>query len=363
VSRLERLYSPPEIGAPGKRAARGRRRDLLLAGAFVGLMLALALGALALVVPGLFGGTYRLHAYFPDAGGLSPGTQVLQDGYPIGMLETMRPVFPGRDPDAAHCPKPAVDESGHPPTRPCFRATLRIRDDWPVPADSSVQLGSAGLLQGEVVKLRPGAAPRLLADGGYIEAAGREASLMTQLSALTDTLQAMVDETIAPALASLQKQIATIEGLLGTSDDNAGNRDRLAGAFQNLKQLTADLEQAVDPRQIATILGSVEQLSANLNGVSQDLAGRTEAIGRAVDQYSALAADIRALLSKSTPGIERSVDDTQYLLQQLAAALTPILTNIEDATRNLSALARDLRSNPAVIIQGREVEPETPWFK
>ena len=35
MNRLERLYSPPEIGAPGKRAAVGVRRDLFLAGLFV----------------------------------------------------------------------------------------------------------------------------------------------------------------------------------------------------------------------------------------------------------------------------------------------------------------------------------------
>jgi phospholipid/cholesterol/gamma-HCH transport system substrate-binding protein len=50
-------------------------------------------------------------------------------------------------------------------------------------------------------------------------------------------------------------------------------------------------------------------------------------------------------------------------MQELAATLTLILTNIEDATRDLSALARDLRNNPAVIIRGREQEEETPWFR
>lgn len=43
--------------------------------------------------------------------------------------------------------------------------------------------------------------------------------------------------------------------------------------------------------------------------------------------------------------------------------IVSILTNIEDATRNLSALCRDLRSNPAVILKGYEVEEETPWFQ
>ena len=35
MSRLERLYAPPEIGAPGRRAAAGVRRDLILSGLFV----------------------------------------------------------------------------------------------------------------------------------------------------------------------------------------------------------------------------------------------------------------------------------------------------------------------------------------
>jgi phospholipid/cholesterol/gamma-HCH transport system substrate-binding protein len=362
VSRLERLYSPPEIGAPGKRAARSRRRDLLLAGGFVALMLAVALGALALLSPTLFRATYHLHAYFPEAGGLRTGVQVLQDGYPIGLVESVQPVFPGRDPAVSPCPA-ATPDSGRAPGQPCFRAVLRIRGDWPVPEGSRVLLGSAGLLEGDAVKVTPGASEQRLADGAAIAVVGRETDLADQLSALTNTLQAMVDETIAPALASLQKQIATIEDLLGTGEDTAANRDRLAGAFENLRRLTADLEQAVEPGQIGAILGSVEQLSGNLEEVSGDLAGRTEAIGAAVEEYSALAADIRALLGKSGPPIERSLDDTQYLLQELTAALTPILTNIEDATRNLSALARDMRSNPAVIIRGREEEPETPWFR
>jgi phospholipid/cholesterol/gamma-HCH transport system substrate-binding protein len=123
------------------------------------------------------------------------------------------------------------------------------------------------------------------------------------------------------------------------------------------------LDKAVDAGQIARILGAIEQLSTNLSAVSGELTERTGAIEEAVNQYASLAADIRALLKRSGPSVERSLDDTQFLLQELSAALTPILTNVEDATRNLSAVSRDLRNNPAVIIHGREVEDETPWFK
>jgi phospholipid/cholesterol/gamma-HCH transport system substrate-binding protein len=39
------------------------------------------------------------------------------------------------------------------------------------------------------------------------------------------------------------------------------------------------------------------------------------------------------------------------------------LTNIEDATRNLSALSRDLRSDPTLIIKQRRQEEQAPWFR
>jgi phospholipid/cholesterol/gamma-HCH transport system substrate-binding protein len=365
MSRLERLYAPPEIGAPGKRAAAGRRRDLLLAGLFVAVMAAVAVWALALLIPGFFGGAYRLNAYFADASGLKPGTQVIQDGFLIGMVDSMSPVFPGRDPEEGrNCPGGDPQEAAAPRGRlPCFRATLRIRHDWPIPRDSRARLGSAGLLQGEAIAILPGTAEDTLADGDRISAADREIDLMDQLGALTDSLQSLVDETIAPALASIRQQIKTIEDLLGTGPDTGENRDRLAGVFENLQQLSEGITQAVRPEQLEAIMTAVQRLSENLAQVSGTLGERTGEIERTVRNYGDLAVDLRGLVRENRPSIERSLDDTQYLLQELAAALTPILTNIEDATRDLSALARDLRANPAVIIRGREVEDDTPWFR
>lgn len=363
MSRLERLYSPPEIGAPGKREGRARRQDLFLAGLFVLAMAAVALVALALVIPGLFGGQYRLRAYFLDARGLDPGIQVIQEGYVIGLVERVSPVFPGRDPDAGSCPPPPPGASDRSPALPCFRATLRIRANWPVPRDSRAQLGSAGLLSGEAIKVLPGASPEVLADGAVIDAQGRERDLMAQLSALTDSLERMVKETVEPALASIKAQIQTIETLLGSGGDEGENRERLAGAFESLRGLAAKLEDLVKPDQIRAILGSVEQMSADLTQVTSRLTGSTEEVQKTVKNYGELARDIQGLVVESKPGLQRSLDDTQFLLQELSAALTPILTNIEDATHNLSALARDLRRDPAVIIKGRKVEEQAPWFQ
>jgi len=363
MSRLEHLYSPPEIGAPGKREGRARRRDLLLAGLFLIGMAAVALAALALVIPGIFGGQYRLRAYFLDAKGLDPGIQVIQEGYVIGLVEGVSPVFPGKDPDAGLCPAPPADGSDRSPALPCFRATLRIRRGWPVPVDSRAQLGSSGLLSGDAIKVQPGSSEEVLANGALINAQGREPDLMAQIAALTTSIDGIVKETIQPALASIKTQIQTIETLLGTGADQGENRERLAGAFENLRKLSAELEQAVDAQKIAAILGSVEQMSAHLAEVSSQLKGSTEEVRSTVKQYGVLAKDIQGLVVDNKPAVQRSLDDTQFLLQELSSSLSPILTNIEDATRNLSALSRDLRRDPAVILKGHQVEEKTPWFQ
>lgn len=363
MSRLERLYSPPEIGAPGKREGRGRRRDLFYAGLFVLAMVAVAIGAFALAMPGLFGGAYRLSAYFLEAKGLDVGIQVIQEGYAIGIVERVAPVFPDRDPDAGQCPPPPEGTPPRSPALPCFRATLRIREAWPVPEDSRAQLGTAGLLQGDAVKIQPGRSGALLGDGARIAAEGRESDLVAQIGRLADSLNRVVEDTIAPALASIKAQIQNIETLLGSGSDQGENRERLSGAFENLRKLSADLEQAVDPDKIAAILGSVERLSSHLAQVSSRLTGSTEEVQSAVRQYSELAREIRGVVSINKPALQGALDDTQVLLQEISSSLTPILANIEDATRNLSALSRDLRQNPASIIQGRKIEERTPWFK
>lgn len=360
MSRLERLYSPPEIGAPGKREAGARRRVLFFSGLFVIAMTCVVAAVLVVVLPGLR--SYRLVAYFPDAAGLDGGIQVIQDGYVVGLVESVTPVFPGSDSDASQCP-PVSPGTARAPARPCFRAVLRIRKGWPVPVDSRVRLGSAGLLAGSAILLQPGVAADHLRAGAVIDAAGREADLMARLTRLTDSLDRIVEETVAPALASIRAQIKTIETLIGAGEDQGGNRERLAGAFESLRKLAADLEAAVDPEKIAAILGSVQAMSARLEEVAAQLPVTGGEVRGAVRQYGELAGEIKGLVKDNKPALQRSLDDTQYLLQQISASLVPILTNIEDATRNLSALSRDLRNDPAVIIKGREVEEKTPWFK
>jgi len=379
MSRLERLYSPPEIGAPGRRRARARRRDLLLAGLFVLTMLLVGIGAMALLSPTLLGGAYRLFSYFSDAGGLHRGIHVMQDGYVIGTVVAVEPIFPGRDEDADQCPvESRADRTG---LRPCFRTTLLIRREWPIAKDSTAQLGGAGLLEGDAIKITAGDAPDQLADGDVIPSRARQPDLLTQLEVLTDTLQLVVDETLAPALDSIETLVGTIGQLLGTDAEGddaaaAANRDRIAGVFADVEQIIAGLDRALDADRLDQILDRTNRVMANLEQVSGSQTAQRTSIDETLASFEALADDLRALIVANKPAIQGSIDETQYLLQELAASLTPILANIETASRNLSALSRELRANPTSVWRGREQPPSSfqrppsseqqessPWFE
>ena len=143
----------------------------------------------------------------------------------------------------------------------------------------------------------------------------------------------------------------------------AGNREQVAGAFENLRLLSDNLVKVVDPQAIGAILASVETMSADLARIAAEMAGTTPDVQRAVNNYDDLATDIRGLVNENRPALRRSLDDTQFLLQSLAASLTPILTNIEDASRNLAAFSQELRSHPTRLLRPRETEEQAPWFK
>lgn len=363
--RLDRLYSPPEIGAPGKRRARAERSILLYSGVFILSMLALVVVAFTLVIPGLLGPTYRIDAYFADAEALDVGLEVIQEGFVIGLVERVSPVFPSQETHRQHCPSASADGSARSPLLPCFRATLRIRDNWPVPKDSSAQLASLGLLKGHAVRVNPGGSSARLSAGEIIAVSGPEPPLTAQLATLTETVRLVIEESIAPALASIRAQVETIERLLGTEGEaeQSENRDRLAETFNNLHTLSESLAKAVNPEAITNILGSVETVSADLARITAEMGGSTQTVRDAVSDYGALAADIRAMLDENRPALQRSLDDTQFLLQFLAASLTPILTNIEDASRNLSAFSNELRNDPTSVIRRRPREEQAPWFR
>ncbi|MGH8553902.1 MAG: hypothetical protein ACRERS_11465, partial [Methylococcales bacterium] len=185
MSGIERFYSPPEIGAPGRREAKKRRRDLLITGVFTLAMLV----ALVLAIGFLFGLSAETVLYTtecPASGGVSAGTPILQQEYPIGQVVSVKPLI--------------IDGKKAPP----FILSLQIDRDWRVLPSDLFLIGSAGLLKGNVVNLVSVAKPESEVPELFLEQGGKlDCEIETGLMAKLD-----------PIIESVRKQVTVLESFL-----------------------------------------------------------------------------------------------------------------------------------------------------
>lgn len=371
LSRLDRFYSPPEIGAPGKRRGRTMRRDLVLSSLFILVMLLVALAFIATILPHLRPSNYRLEADFLDARGLTQGTKVVQQGYVIGLVERVEPIFGLEDGEkSAHEGADGCRPVDGDPRLPVFRAELRIRNEWKIPVDSRAQLGSAGLLEDDVIKIRTGMSRSSLQPGDCILTLDREADLPEQVAVLTvkitrltEQMTRLIDETVEPALKRIAKQIERLEILLGTGMDPPDASSGLAATFKSLRDYLEELKAAVDPGEIEHIIGSVRAGTGDLAHFSEFMNQKTAGIEKTLAHLQATAERLEIAIREDHPPIRQAIADSQYLLQELSVSIVPILTHIEETTRNLSELSHELRNDPRAFFRRREAEKPPSWFQ
>ena len=374
MSSSERLYIPPQIGAPGRAAARRRRRRLQLTGLFVVSMAAILLAVMALL-------HYRavdaiqLTTWLTFTDGLTPGAPVEQAGYTIGTVTAVTPVFSerGTEPPCGEqtptmaTPTASTDSN---PMAPCFQVRLRIKRDWPLPDDSVALIGSK-LLKGTLVLIEAGTSETRLEDGDSLIGRADDSDLgaaanelLAKLTELLDHVQGIMDEAVRPMLSSINTQVGALQKLVApdSPDDGAALKD-IAVVLDNLKQLTGDLAAHGDSERdtdVGKLLRATRVAAENVEGITAAINDRSREIRKAVKQFTQLGTRLNRLAANAGPSIEGSLSDTQYIIQETATALTPILNSIDETTRNLLELSRDLRDNPAVLLQGRDTRDNSP---
>jgi phospholipid/cholesterol/gamma-HCH transport system substrate-binding protein len=382
MSSTERLYIPPPIGAPGRAAARKRRRRLQLTGLFVVSMATILLAVTALLHYRAVN-AIQLTTWLPFTDGLTPGAPVEQAGYGIGTVTAITPVFPSSG-EPSVCSATSND-AGAPNSQaltPCFQVRLRIERDWPIPRGSIAVIGSK-LLKGTLVLIQPGTSPERLQDGDSLTGRADDSDLgvaanelLAKLTELLDHVQGIMDDTVQPLLGSINKQVGALQQLVvadGTGSDQGSDQGQnqgqgaalkdIAVVLNNLKQLTSDLAANGDSERdtdVGKLLRATRIAAENVEGITAAINDRSREIRKAVKQFTELGTRLNRLTANVSPSIEGSLSDTQYLIQEAATALTPILNSIDETTRNLLELSRDLRDNPAVLLRGRSTHDNSP---
>ncbi len=295
---------------------RDEQRSYLLAGAFVLAMIAAGVTWVA-VLAGVTGRTDGYSTRFDSVLGLADGSQVLFEGYRIGVIDGIEPMPEGD-----------------------FRVRLSVEQGWPIPADSRVRLASSGLLAAVVLNIERGTSDEMLDPGAEIESV-RAADVFASVQELADELSLLVRDQITPLVSSVGERAPRV---LENLDSFAVQLDQAGQELGHI--LSEDSHERID-----RILGNLERGSAG----AEDL---LEGLSRSRERVDSVLVDVDELMSRSGPDLEASLADLRVSLEALARRSDAITHHLEATTRNLNEFSQSLRRDPSLLLRGSDgVEP------
>lgn len=323
----------------------------------VGLFVAGALAAfliLMYVVTGRTGPSDRYHAHYENVTGIKFGTGVFYEGYRVGQVEEVEPV---PAPKGMH-----------------YRVTFSVARNWRIPADSSVEVVSAGLISEIQLQIREGRSTRMLSPGDEIRGAQQQ-DLFSALSAAASGFSDLSASGVAPVLRNLDGRISQVAdeivafrrddiGPLVRNLDRTLNQDlapRASRTLARLDETAARLETLLGPateRRVTALLTHADELFVNTNRL---VTGLDETRG----QLAATLRKVDGLVEKGGGDLTRAVRDAREVLARLDSTLTiidedidTVMYNLDGSARHMHEFARALRENPARLLRSPDAPPE-----
>lgn len=311
--------------------------------AFVGSFVLIAAGLLIATVFSLTGffnrGDMKYRAFFKNAGGLRPGTEVrYAGGPPVGRIE-------------------AVHTDPQDSTR--MEIIFRVHRDIPVKTDSVATITSNSPLSDNYLGIIPGGktSPRA-PDGsvlksneyvGFAELEAELADLGPQAKVLLGNLNERVTE--------LQVTVSRVNDVL-----NDRNRENIGASVANLRGVLEENRPALH----ATI-NHLNEASAKIAPLLDDLKKTNAEAQKTINS-------LEGTLTENRPDVRKSVEDLRRLLgtandvtDQLERTLSAngenideILSNFREASMNLRQLTETLKQRPYTLLRSAMPKPHEP---
>jgi phospholipid/cholesterol/gamma-HCH transport system substrate-binding protein len=311
--------------------------------AFVGFFVLIATGILlasVFSISGILGNRgneYR--AYFKNAGGLSPGTQVrYAGGPPIGRVTSV-----GNDPQDA--------------TR--MEIVLRVEPSIPVKTDSVARITSLSALGDYYLEIEPGSAGAAPAKSGstlksvdfvtldQIEA--EIANLGPEATKLLQNLNARVTE--------LQETVARVNDLLGKE-----NRANLSASLANVNALLAENRPV-----IRSTLKHLDAVSAKSEVLLDDFKKTVAQANDALSHVDATLLENRPDLRESIKKLREALTSAAAVSDQLDHTLNAngedideALDNVRQITENLREFTDTIKQRPSSLLRSSDPKPRQP---
>ena len=293
-------------------------RNYIAVGAFVfSMLVAVVLWFAAL--SGLAVSTDQYYILWDNVMGLKPGTQILFEGYQIGLIEKIE-----RSPEA--------DSGG-----PNYRVEIEVEKDWPIPVSASAETTAPSFLAALVVNIDAGDSDAILEPGSVIQSKEQGDLLSAAGDAMTKISEVL--DFMKPRIEEITNSVSSV-----LSEENS-------------KQIQAMLETTND--RIQEILSTenaenVGHILTNLSNVSQDMSNLTKGLQVTKAQVDDILGIIEGLIDSNSGDIGRSLAALHASLEAVSRHIDAIASNLEDTTRNAKEFSEQIRKDPSVLVRGRD---------
>jgi phospholipid/cholesterol/gamma-HCH transport system substrate-binding protein len=306
------------------------RREEAIVGAFVLVAAALLIVTVFSLTGFFHRGDVPYRAFFKNAGGLRPGSEVrYAGGPPVGRIEEVRT-------DARDTTRMEI--------------IFRVRPDVPVKTDSTAAISSNSPLSDNFLGIVPGsnAAPRAPAGYtlksseyvGFGELEAEIAELAPEARVLLGNLNQRVIE--------LQVTVARVNDLL-----NDKNRADLSASIGNVRGLLAENRQPIH-----STITRLDEASAKISPFLEDLKKTNADARQTINTLEGTISENRTDLRQSVTDLRRLLETANNVTDQLDRTLNAnseniddILNNFRQASHNLRQLTETLKQRPYTLLR------------
>lgn len=275
----------------------------------------------------LFTSSNLYYAVFDQVDGLVESNKVMLSGFKVGVVQEIKfeEGYTGR-----------------------LIVSLLIENDYKIPQKSIAKLVSTDIMGGKAIKLEVNRSKTFYEPGDTLISA-IETGLIDQLA----YQMVPVKQKAEALMVEFEKTLEVISLVF-----NESTRDNLQSSFVSLRKTLHNLDRssAMLDTMLNSKSGSIRQIMANANSISNNLKQNNDKISNTIKNFSSISDSLakvnfaKTLLKadsamSSLNTILTNINNGQGTLGQLAKNDT-LYYNLESASRNLELLLIDMKTNP-----------------
>jgi len=266
----------------------------------VGLFVLTGLFVLFFMLFRLTGNQSNVDEYFvvfDNVSGMKNGVVVTYNGYAIGSVKGIEPVFA---------------DSG---TR--YKLILHVKSMWPIPADSQAKIVMPAVISDKEIDITQGVSSRMLSPGDTINSV-KTVDIMMLVDSMAQELNQFVPEST-----------------------------------KNIRHLITQLSYSVD--QVAIILNEknvqyVNNIFKNADASGKKLLALTSRFNKLMQQIDNLLEKSELLIDDNSEDVRYTVHEMKKSMDEVAEKIQSVMYNLDATSQNMNEFSRTLRNNPGALL-------------